>query len=77
MGVFDEAGAWLIENVGVEPDITVDNLPHATFNGGDAQLDAAVSELMNQLSHQPVVTPEKPSYPDKAYHGAVTEACPA
>ena len=32
----------LIEQVGVAPDILVDNLPHATFEGEDAQLDTVV-----------------------------------
>ena len=30
---------WLIEGHGVDPDIVVDNLPHATFKGEDAQLE--------------------------------------
>ncbi len=29
-------GKWLIEGHGVDPDIVVDNLPHATFGGADA-----------------------------------------
>ncbi len=33
-GVYAD-GEWLIEGHGVEPDMVVDNLPHATFNGGD------------------------------------------
>ena len=37
-GVYGPEGAWLIEGHGVDPDIVVDNLPHATFKGEDAQL---------------------------------------
>ena len=32
-GVFGPEGTWLIEGHGVDPDVTVDNLPHATFLG--------------------------------------------
>ena len=32
-GVFGPEGAWLIEGHGVDPDVVVDNLPHATFDG--------------------------------------------
>ena len=39
-GVFGPEGKWLIEGHGVDPDIVVDNLPHATFEGQDAQLEA-------------------------------------
>ena len=37
-GVFGSEGKWLIEGHGVDPDIVVDNLPHASFEGKDAQL---------------------------------------
>lgn len=51
---YDIDGRWLIEGVGVQPDIEVDNLPHATFNGGDAQLDAAIDWLQRRLAEEPV-----------------------
>ena len=38
LGVYGPEGKWLIEGHGVEPDIVVDNLPHGTFAGNDAQL---------------------------------------
>jgi tricorn protease len=41
-GVYGPEGEWLIEGHGVDPDIVVDNPPHATFMGEDAQLDAAM-----------------------------------
>ncbi len=47
-------GQWLIEAVGVTPDIEVDNLPHATFHGGDAQLDAAIGWLQRKLQSEPI-----------------------
>src|SRR5271155_5415842 len=41
-GVYGPEGKWLIEGHGVDPDIEVDDLPHATFTGSDAQLQAAL-----------------------------------
>jgi tricorn protease len=65
-GVYGPKGTWLIEGHGVEPDITVDNLPHATFGGKDAQLEAAVKYLEQQIREKPVTEPEPPPYPDKS-----------
>ena len=62
-GVFGPEGAWLIEGHGVDPDIVVDNPPHATFLGEDAQLRAAVDHLLEKLAKEPVppvVVPERP-----------------
>ena len=47
-------GRYIIEGYGVEPDIQVVNLPYASFNGQDAQLQAAIRYLTEQLSRQPV-----------------------
>jgi C-terminal processing protease CtpA/Prc len=38
---------------GVEPDIVIDNLPHATFAGEDAQLKAALELLKREISSDP------------------------
>jgi len=65
-GVFDDRGAWLIEGRGVEPDMVVDNLPHATFRGGDAQLDAAVAHLKELMARDPRAVPPVPPAPVKA-----------
>ncbi|WP_263322140.1 S41 family peptidase [Endozoicomonas sp. Mp262] len=67
LGVFDLEGKWLIEGHGVEPDIMVDNLPHETFKGKDAQLDAAINYLKNKIAAEPVEMPEPPSYPVKTF----------
>jgi tricorn protease len=48
-------GRWLIEGRGVSPDLVVENLPWATFNGHDAQLAAAISYLQQQLKQHPPV----------------------
>jgi tricorn protease len=64
-GVYGPEGVWLIEGHGVDPDIVVDNLPHATFNGKDAQLEAAVKHLQELIAKDPVDVPKPPPYPDK------------
>lgn len=64
-GVFTEDDGWIIEGHGVEPDLVVDNLPHATFEGGDAQLDAAIRHLLDELERDPVEPVEAPPYPVK------------
>ncbi len=68
-GVFvdnDKENAWITEGVGVAPDMRVDNLPHATFNGGDAQLDAAISYLMDKITKEPMRKPVLPPYPRRS-----------
>jgi tricorn protease len=62
-GVYGPEGKWLIEQHGVDPDIVVENLPHATFNGGDAQLEVAVKELLQQIEKDPRPLPQPPAYP--------------
>ncbi len=66
IGVYGPEGKWLIEGHGVDPDIVLDNLPHATFEGKDAQLDAALDYLKKQLAENPVTVPAPPPYPDKS-----------
>ncbi|MEM6648101.1 MAG: hypothetical protein AAF730_17800, partial [Bacteroidota bacterium] len=63
IGVYGPEGEWLIEGWGFVPDQTVDNLPHATFNGQDAQLEAAIVHLQALIAEDPRVMPEPPAYP--------------
>ena len=65
-GVYGPEGAWLIEGHGVDPDVVVDDLPHATFEGGDAQLDAAIRYLQEKIKAEPVPALKAPPYPNKA-----------
>jgi tricorn protease len=65
-GVYGPEGKWLIEGHGVDPDMIVDNLPHATFLGGDAQLRKAIEVLRQEIKQSPVEAPPPPPYPDKS-----------
>lgn len=68
MGVYGNDRTWLIEGHGFEPDIIVDNLPHATFNGEDAQLQAAIKLLEKLIIENPRTVPEAPAFPDKSFN---------
>ncbi|MTV40687.1 PDZ domain-containing protein [Duganella radicis] len=55
MGQFNtQDGQWLIEGVGVSPDVVVDNLPHATYQGQDHQLETALQLLEKTLKEKPI-----------------------
>ena len=67
LGVYGPEGEWLIEGHGFVPDIELDNLPHETFKGKDAQLDAAVKLLLEKIEKDPRDVPPVPAYPDKSF----------
>lgn len=55
-GQIDAEGRFLIEGMGVKPDMDVDNPPRASFLGQDAQLDAAIAELKQRIAAEPIKT---------------------
>ncbi|MFY9243959.1 MAG: S41 family peptidase [Polaribacter sp.] len=65
-GVYGD-GKWRIEGHGFEPDIVIDNLPHQTFNGIDAQLDKAIELLTKLIEEDPRTVPPVPKYPNKSF----------
>jgi tricorn protease len=68
MGQFDsDKGQWLIEGVGVTPDVEVDNLPHATFMGQDRQLEVAIGMLMKKVKEVPVKPYRPQAIPSLSY----------
>jgi tricorn protease len=64
-GVYGPEGQWLIEGRGVEPDIVVDNMPRATFDGKDEQLDAAIRHLEERIKAEPIKDVPPPAFPRK------------
>ncbi|GAC22164.1 S41 family peptidase [Paraglaciecola arctica] len=56
-------GRWITEGRGISPDIEVDNLPYATFNGEDAQLQAAIKLLQKKINKDPVKPLKVRSFP--------------
>jgi tricorn protease len=67
MGVYTQDGQWIIEGHGVVPDNVVDNLPFATYQGNDAQLEAAIQFLQKKMKDEPVTIPPFPPMPDKSF----------
>jgi tricorn protease len=65
-GVYAPEGVWMIEGHGVDPDVVVDNLPHETFLGRDAQLEAAVRTVLEEAGPRSVPVPGPPKYPNKS-----------
>lgn len=61
-----EAKEWIMEGVGVEPDITVDNDPAHEFAGTDDQLERAIVEIKALMAKNPVRIPSPPPYLDKS-----------
>jgi tricorn protease len=51
---------WVIENRGVDPDITVDDSPADWMTGHDVQLEAAIRYILEELSKRPVPLPPPP-----------------
>lgn len=64
--VYGLDGQWMIEGTGLTPDIIVDNPPHATFNGDDAQLKAAVDHLLKEIADKPIKPNLPPARPNKS-----------
>lgn len=61
---FDTDYEWSVENEGVAPDIEVALDPTLTNQGRDAQLEAAIAEILRQLEANPSPVPtEAPAYP--------------
>ncbi len=65
-GLYGLDGEWLIEGVGVVPDMEVQNMPGDVLRGKDDQLDAGIEYVMQQLREYPPQLPETPPYPDKS-----------
>ena len=58
-------GSWVVENVGVEPDIEVENDPMSVIAGRDPQLERAVEEVMRMMREDPKTLPNRPAAPVK------------
>ena len=56
LAIFTEDG-WVVENVGVPPDIDVEQDPALVAAGKDPQLDRAIELIMAELAKNP---PPKP-----------------
>lgn len=60
------SGDWVIENVGVPPDVEVELDPYLWRQGRDAQLEAAIAQIKKDLANTKPLTSKVPKYPDKS-----------
>jgi tricorn protease len=58
---YDMDSQWVVENHGVDPDIQVDDMPGDLVAGKDAQLDAAVKDIMDKIKAHPLILPPVPA----------------
>ena len=62
VAIYDEDG-WVVENVGVPPDIEVEQTPAEVIAGRDPQLEKAIEVVLGQLEANPPPVVERPPYP--------------
>ncbi len=56
---------FVVENVGVPPDIEVEQTPADVIAGRDPQLEKAIQVALDELKKNPQVDPVRPAYPVK------------
>lgn len=64
-GSTDRHGNWVIEGIGVEPDIEIDNDPMAILAGRDPQLEKAIEVIQQKIASEPRDMPPRPADPIK------------
>jgi tricorn protease len=62
VGIWTKDG-FVVENVGVAPDIEVEQTPADVIKGRDPQLERAIQVAMQQLAEHPPVEPVRPPFP--------------
>ncbi len=65
-GIYNEKGEWIIEGVGIYPDIEVVDMPHKVARGEDPSLEKAVKVLLEKLEKDPPVKWKIPEDPDRS-----------
>ena len=62
LAIWTEDG-WVVENVGVPPDIEVEQWPANVIEGRDPQLEKAIEVIMGELKENPPEKLKRPPYP--------------
>lgn len=65
-GVYDENGEWIIEGIGVYPDIEVMDRPEELAKGNDPSIEKAVEVLLEELRLAPRKKVTSPTPPDRS-----------
>jgi len=64
VGIWTKDG-FIVENVGIPPDIEVEQTPSEVIAGKDPQLEKAIEVALQQLKDNPQVDPVRPPFPGK------------
>ena len=64
VGIWTKDG-FIVENVGISPDIEVEQLPADVIAGKDPQLEKAIQVVLEQLKQSPQVDPVRPALPER------------
>jgi len=70
LAIWTEDG-WIVENVGVPPDIEVEQWPADVIAGRDPQLEKAIEVVMDELKKNPPKKPKRPPFPVRNPRGKV------
>jgi tricorn protease len=65
-GIYSTEGEWMIEGIGVYPDIEVVDRPEQLAKGMDPSLEKAVEVLLKELEANPVKKVSPPTPPDRS-----------
>ena len=66
-GFYNPDGQWDVEDVGVAPDIEVEEDPAQQIAGHDTQLERGVAEALRLLQENPVHLKGEPAAPDRVH----------
>lgn len=64
VGIWTKDG-FIVENVGISPDIEVEQTPADVIVGKDPQLDKAIQVALDELKQNPQIEPTRPPFPGK------------
>ena len=64
LAIWTEDG-FVVENVGVPPDIEVEQLPAEVILGKDPQLEKAIEVILEELEKNPPAKRERPPFPTR------------
>jgi tricorn protease len=74
LAIFTDEG-WVVENIGVPPDIEVEQDPAAVAAGKDPQLDRAIEVVLDELAtNPPPAAPVRPPFPVRVHRPTGGEA---
>jgi tricorn protease len=63
LGFWTPEEGFAVENVGVPPDVEVEQTPADVIAGHDPQLEKAIAIVMKELKNNPPVRPKRPAMP--------------